>query len=60
MKALTEYGDQVLPALTDLALHPFRPGDQVNLKAWKNWQPASSSLLSGTDPLTTRVNLSLT
>lgn len=34
-KALTEYDDKVLPAPTDLALHPFPPGDGVNLNTWK-------------------------
>ena len=35
MIAPMEYGNQVLPAPTDLALHPFQPGDWVNLKTWK-------------------------
>ena len=35
MKALMKYGNQVLPAPTDLALHPFWPGAWVNLKTWK-------------------------
>ena len=35
MKALTEYGNQVLSAPTDPALPPFRPGDWVYLKTWK-------------------------
>lgn len=34
MKAHTEYGDQELRAPMHLALHPFRPGDWVNLKTW--------------------------
>ena len=34
-KGLMEYSNQVLPAPTDLALHPFPPGDWVNLNTWK-------------------------
>lgn len=50
MKALTGYGDQVLPALmNDLALHPFRPGDWVNLKPWETSSPQDQLPLSGTD-----------
>ena len=35
MKALIEYGAQVLPAPTHLALHPLQPGVWVHLKPWK-------------------------
>ena len=35
MNALMEYGNQVLPALTHLALCHFQPRDWVNLKTWK-------------------------
>ena len=35
MKALTEYGNHVLPTPTDLAFHSFWSGDWVNLKTWK-------------------------
>lgn len=31
MKALTKYGNQVLHIYTDLVLHPFWPGEWVNL-----------------------------
>ena len=39
MKALMACGNQVLPAPTDLAPHPFWPGDLVNLKPWKTGSP---------------------
>ena len=39
MKALTEYGNQVLPTPTNLALHPFQPGYWVKLKTWKTGSP---------------------
>lgn len=42
---LMEYGKQVLPTLTSLALHPFRPGDWVKLKTWKTSSPKTNSLL---------------
>lgn len=35
LKALMEYGYLVLFPAMNLALHPFRPGEQVNLKTWK-------------------------
>ena len=50
MKALKEYGNQVLPEPTDLALHPFQPGDWVNLNTWKTSSCKTNSLLRGTDP----------
>ena len=39
MKALTEYGNHERPAHTDLALHPFQPGEWVYLKTWKTGSP---------------------
>ena len=57
MKTLREYGDQVLPAPTNLAVYPFPPGDQVSLETWKTGSLQISSLLRGIDPLTTHVNL---
>ena len=50
VKALTAYGNQVLPAPTDLVLYPFQPGDGVNLKTWKTGSLKVSSLLGGTEP----------
>ena len=35
MNALMEYGNQLLPTLTYLALGYFQPKDWVNLKTWK-------------------------
>ena len=35
MKAFMEYGNQVLPAPTNLALYPFWQGDWGHLKTWK-------------------------
>ena len=35
MNALMEYGNQLLPTLTHLALGHFQPRDWVNLKTWK-------------------------
>ena len=35
MKAVMEYGNQMLPTPTELALHPLKPGDWVHLKTWK-------------------------
>ena len=32
MKAVMEYGNQMLPTPTELALHPLKPGDWVHLK----------------------------
>lgn len=39
MKALMEYGNQVWPTPSDLAMHPFQPRDWVNLKTWKTSSP---------------------
>lgn len=44
-KALIENNNQMLLAPTCLALHPFHPGDQVNLNSCK-----VRSLLGGLDP----------
>ena len=49
IKALRIYGDQVLLAPTDLALHPFWPRDQVNLETWKTGSLQISLLLRGTE-----------
>lgn len=38
-KAFMEYGNQVPPATTHLALHPLHPGDQMSLKLWKTSSP---------------------
>lgn len=34
MRALTEYGSQVLSAPIHLTLHPFQPGTWMHLKSW--------------------------
>lgn len=39
MKALMEYGNQVWPTPSDLAMHPFQPRAWVNLKTWKTSSP---------------------
>lgn len=57
MKTLRECGDQVLPTPSNLAVYPFRPGDQVSLETWETGSLQISSLLTRTDPLTTHVNL---
>ena len=50
LKALREYGGQVLPVPTDQALHPFQPGDQVNLKIWRMGSHKISLLVSRLEP----------
>lgn len=50
VNALMEYGNQVLPALTHLALCHFQPRDWVNLKTWKTSSLKDGSFWSGMDP----------
>lgn len=50
MNALMEYGNQLLPTLTYLALGHFQPRDWVNLKTWKTSSLEDHSFWSGMDP----------
>lgn len=59
MKALMEYGDQVLPALIIQAPHPFQSRDCVYLKPGKSAALKTSSHLRGTVTLSTHSALKL-